>query len=586
MSDFATRGQPSVLDESVDSFAAIREALERVAQQIEASLEDFEAQAIDAVEEKARGAASLLRSAAVRYERSGAALATYSAVLKDFNAQADALRQEHAERQAAVATAQVSVDHATGQVRAAALRPDEPWIFNYWHAELGEAQSVLARARSEAGLVVARYNAALDVLEKAAWEAAAIVNECFDQAKSAAQAWLEQTLGVAKALVEATAHWARDVLAAVLEEVLRVLIYVGLAVAIVLVVAVVAGVGIVALAAAIIVGLAVLLAALIFSLGVLIRHLALEMADEVLDRLHVDAQDRLAIVMFLVGVVSPQLGLRIRERILSEAMRPTPPVTRLDRSALDDAARDRVAELAKAPDDLADLLAWAGDIDAAGKDKQTVIDIAKVTGEDGTVSWIVTVPSTQDWVIGKDKPALNDLDVDLALMLMPELQGAYERAVLAAMAQAGIGPSDPVMMVGWSLGGILSGKMAAQGAGGYNYQGVLAAGAPIDHFDIDAPTLQVKNSNDIVHRLDMVERGDQDATHKELWDGALGGTVGATYAFDNLIGHSNEAYVATLSAHLEADTANNLEAMFSQVIDFGADAEGQTITHQQFAVHE
>lgn len=46
-------------------------------------------------------------------------------------------------------------------------------------------------------------------------------------------------------------------------------------------------------------------------------------------------------------------------------------------------------------------------------------------------------------------------------MMTPSLRSQYERAILEAMKQAGVGADDPVMLVGFSQGGIVAGHVAA-----------------------------------------------------------------------------------------------------------------------------
>ncbi|TPW72265.1 putative T7SS-secreted protein [Schumannella sp. 10F1B-5-1] len=140
-----------------------------------------------------------------------------------------------------------------------------------------------------------------------------------------------------------------------------------------------------------------------------------------------------------------------------------------------------------------DLMATNVDLDDTGGEDSTVVQITKVVDADGTVRWRVNVPSTQDWewaggMAGKaahgDYGAMNDFGSNLALMLTPSQQAAYERAVTQAMLRAGIGPDDEVMMSGWSQGGILAGKMASDPDSPFNITAISVAGAPIDAMPI------------------------------------------------------------------------------------------------------
>lgn len=181
-----------------------------------------------------------------------------------------------------------------------------------------------------------------------------------------------------------------------------------------------------------------------------------------------------------VGLASTLALLLMREpRTPTPIMKPAGPPIDAGPASTDDAYRD--------------LMRINDDLDGAGKADSTVIEITKVVGPDGVVRWRVNVPSTQDWEwadvamgggVHGDEGALNDLGSNLALMLTPSQQAAYERAVTQAMQRAGIGPDDPVMMSGWSQGGILAGKMASDPDSPFNITAISVAGAPIDAMPI------------------------------------------------------------------------------------------------------
>jgi hypothetical protein len=88
--------------------------------------------------------------------------------------------------------------------------------------------------------------------------------------------------------------------------------------------------------------------------------------------------------------------------------------------------------------------------------------------------------------------------------MTPDQKAAYERAVLQAMHDAGIGPADSVMLIGWSQGGILAGAIASDANSGFNVRAITVAGAPIDHMQIpdDVAVLAFQHDGDHVPRLD------------------------------------------------------------------------------------
>ncbi|KQV24539.1 hypothetical protein [Yonghaparkia sp. Root332] len=254
----------------------------------------------------------------------------------------------------------------------------------------------------------------------------------------------------------------------------------------------------------------------------------------------------IALTLQALPVLAPAILLLLAD----EASRPTPAMRR-DRSL-------EKGHLSRDDQGLAQYaFQQAAVVDALGHDSSTVVQVVEVLDESGErVGWRVTPPSTQDWQLHGDRGAMNDLSSNLALMLQPESQAAYERAVLSAMEGAGIQPGDPVMLVGFSQGGILAGKLAADPDVPYEIDAILVAGAPIDHFDIprsgpDAPVvLSLQHGRgDIVHRLDGVAPVDS-----ERW---------RTVAVDPPPGeaaHNAGSYAATAREHLDGAPAGELSS--------------------------
>ena len=207
---------------------------------------------------------------------------------------------------------------------------------------------------------------------------------------------------------------------------------------------------------------------------------------------------------------------------------------------------------------LANVLDGTGEVDELGAKTDSVIKITKVLGPDGWY-YTVTLPSTQEWLSRfGDQGAVNDLDSNLALMLTPALQTQYEKAVLEAMAQAGITENDPVMLVGFSQGGIMAGHLAAYNSD-YNWQAVVVSGAPIDHMPIpdSIDVVSVQHNGDPVPNLDVVA-GDFGTDHGPNWttinvdppkpNPILGVDAGA---------HNADKYSQTYQDHLAEVQANH-----------------------------
>lgn len=212
----------------------------------------------------------------------------------------------------------------------------------------------------------------------------------------------------------------------------------------------------------------------------------------------------------IVGaVVAVALAAFLITSIASDVQKDTPKVSETNPYAMPEDAPENPT--------LATVLDGTKEVDGLGGETDSVIKVTKVLGPDGWY-YTVTLPSTQEWMSRfGDQGAVNDLDSNLALMLTPLLQTQYERAVLEAMQQAGIGENDPVMLVGFSQGGIMAGHLAAYNSD-YNWQAVVVSGAPIDHMPIpdSVDVVSVQHNGDPVPNLDIIA-GDLGINHGPNW---------------------------------------------------------------------
>ncbi|HEY8312374.1 MAG TPA: hypothetical protein VIG47_17530, partial [Gemmatimonadaceae bacterium] len=153
------------------------------------------------------------------------------------------------------------------------------------------------------------------------------------------------------------------------------------------------------------------------------------------------------------------------------------------------------------PSNIASLFASGRQIDDLGRDSFATIRIFTSTDEDGrVVGYTVQIPSTQSafpWRSG----APNDLTADLHAMIAGR-QTALSHAVIEAMEATGIpkGPdSPPILITGFSLGGITAASIASSDTG-YNVRHVITAGSPIGQFPIPASVdvLAFESRQDVV----------------------------------------------------------------------------------------
>ena len=159
------------------------------------------------------------------------------------------------------------------------------------------------------------------------------------------------------------------------------------------------------------------------------------------------------------------------------------------------------------PQGVADLLEAVQARSRAGGDQQDQISVRVITHADGTTAYVVDIPGTEHMTppARSVHPQTNDLGTNLRV-----LGGnvtTRQRAIAEALRLAGAGPTDPVMLVGHSQGGMVAAQ-AAHDAGtpafDYDVRSVVTAGAPIGRTDIPASVqvLAIENAYDIVPHLD------------------------------------------------------------------------------------
>ncbi|MFC5285668.1 hypothetical protein ACFPM7_01270 [Actinokineospora guangxiensis] len=162
------------------------------------------------------------------------------------------------------------------------------------------------------------------------------------------------------------------------------------------------------------------------------------------------------------------------------------------------------------------------------------IDVKRVVGPDGSVSYIVDIPGTKVWNLpGQDGGSANDFGTNVDAMAGNEtvLQEGIEEALRAA----GVPADAPIMLVGHSQGGIV----AAQAAGSlanpetgvpYNVTHVVTAGSPVGNIDVpdNVQVLSLENSGDIVPHLDARDNPNSDNRVTVTFDNQTG-TVGGNH---------------------------------------------------------
>lgn len=213
-------------------------------------------------------------------------------------------------------------------------------------------------------------------------------------------------------------------------------------------------------------------------------------------------------------------------------------------------------------------------LDTAQRPSGANIDVRKVTGPDGKVSYIVDIPGTKVWNLpGDDKGSVNDLGTNLNAMAGNPT--TLEAGVRDALSRAGAGPRDPVMLVGHSQGGIVAARAATDFVtnGRYNVTHVVTAGSPIGRIPIPdkVQVLSLENSGDIVPHLDA---SDNPATANRT-----------TVTFDHQTGsvsgnHGLKDNYVTAAGQLDSSTDPSVQEFRNSASNFLDGAQAQTHQYQ------
>lgn len=171
-----------------------------------------------------------------------------------------------------------------------------------------------------------------------------------------------------------------------------------------------------------------------------------------------------------------------------------------------------------------------------------VVRIVRTVDAGQSERWIVQISSTQSWH-PRAGQAPNDVTADLHAVAGRET--SLLRGTLAAMAQANIPLTAPVLMTGFSLGGIVAAQIAT---GNYRvpgfdeshrYEQLVTAGSPIARFPIadGVHVLSLEHRIDPVHRLDGRPRA-TDTTATVPW---VTVSAGPPLPINYTIGHTHHA---------------------------------------------
>ncbi|MFD6138852.1 hypothetical protein [Promicromonospora sp. NPDC060271] len=138
---------------------------------------------------------------------------------------------------------------------------------------------------------------------------------------------------------------------------------------------------------------------------------------------------------------------------------------------------------------------------ATGGAPPGTVAVQKVTGPDGAVSWTVLIPGTQS-ALPAEHPWDGRTDVELVAGQADGATAAVERA----LADSGVGPDEPVTLVGHSLGGIAATALVSRAgfAERYRIGGLVTAGSPTGLLTTPPgiPVLHLETPEELVSHAD------------------------------------------------------------------------------------
>lgn len=134
-----------------------------------------------------------------------------------------------------------------------------------------------------------------------------------------------------------------------------------------------------------------------------------------------------------------------------------------------------------------------------------LIDVRILDGPAGR-RVIVDITGTSIWNLNPLTRTPQATDVGTNLRSLAGRDSVVQRGVLQALRMAGVGPADPIMLIGHSQGGIVAARLAADLTAGRQYRvtHLLTAGAPIGlaRLPDSVSVLSLENLGDPVPQLD------------------------------------------------------------------------------------
>jgi hypothetical protein len=132
------------------------------------------------------------------------------------------------------------------------------------------------------------------------------------------------------------------------------------------------------------------------------------------------------------------------------------------------------------------------------------IDVRTLDGAGGR-RVIVDITGTTVWNVDPRRRTPQVSDMGTNLRALANRSSVFERGVVQALRLAGVCPSEPIMLVGHSQGGMIAARLAGQlQVAGFTVTHLVTAGAPIGLAAVpdSVSVLSLQNQGDVVPELD------------------------------------------------------------------------------------
>ncbi len=414
-------GKPDQLDPRAADLVTAAAAIEKATASLRGLIEGQASRSTEALAETASEVARSLSQARTRYRNTGQALQTYAADLRPIQQDATAAiaTAEYYEQKSA--TMPNDISRREGDLlRAEAVEAPQP--------QIDEIEADLRRMRQAQSNAASQVQDARQQLYRARERLRAIADVAISHIETAIEGDSDSAFDNWNQFWDGAAGWIGEWAANVLKGILEVLgELLAILVAIVVIIVVI-----------------IIVIAVLSAIAAIIGWVALG----ILAALLVGA-------MLLTFLIRDGLGTPIRRS-------PAPGEELKPKKKYPSDADDATTTDQYTSQDYGDLFEEVGRQDVAGGEQRTVIRVVAITDAAGNViGYRVQLPSTQNWSPMNGDGALNDLSADAMLALFPGLETQYKKAVWDALESSGALDSDaPIMLTGWSLGGMMAGDLA------------------------------------------------------------------------------------------------------------------------------